>query len=410
MATMATQQVATNVTTNTAGKLAEAQKAAQKAVVQQLATAPNATPQTSGINTTKPTNTTQPTQAISMTDYANQIMDQRAQTAQQQSALGTQLANANKTVGTVNRESLASGALGNQDPLSKEARSKLTTYEQLISSQPAAYDPMRWAEGESIARSRIDPIYQQQVAQTLNDSARQAVKTGFYGQIPAEQMKQNALAAVEAQRTSDTFNSALDLMSKSNADRQTAYQNRYQAYRDQVGDVLNDYHVTVDAYDSDYTKWLQNEQFKWDKDYQQQTLDLDKWYKESQQALAKTQQDIDYKIALANLTGDIDGQRTLAGQAQDNANRMAALQEQYQRAQIAALNASTASNPSKTVKSGGGGGGVVAPKTPASSGADSSMMVGGTAIPTTPRRGDAGGAEKAGYTYTGIPGVYVPNK
>jgi len=314
---------------------------------------PTTTEDTTGqtASTTASTTTSpepQPTKAISMTDYANQIMDARAQKQAANTQLASQLSSANTTSGTINREDLNAGALGNQDPLSSEARSKLNAYESLITSQPSQYDPMRYAEAESISRSRIDPVYQQQVEQALKDASRNAVKSGFFGQIPAEQMKQNALASIEAQRTSDTYNSALDLMNKSNADRLQAYQAKYQAYRDQVGDVANDYQITKDAYDSDYTKWLQNEQFKWDKDYQQQTLDLDKWYKQQEVALEKQKQEYDQRIAVAQLTGDWEGQRTLEGQRLDLEKQQAALQAQYQQAQINVLNASL----SKTSSSG----------------------------------------------------------
>ena len=334
----------------------------------------------------------QPTKAVSMTDYANQIMDARAQkaSANNPSALTSQLSSANTTSGTINRENLNAGALGNKDPLSSEARGKLNAYETLITTQPAQYDPMRYAEAESISRSRIDPVYQQQVEQTLKDASRAAVRSGFYGQIPAEQMKQNALASVEAQRTSDTYNSALDLMNKSNADRQTAYQARYQAYRDQVGDVGNDYQITKDAYDSDYTKWLQNEQFKWDKDYQQQTLDLDKWYKQQTTALAQAQFEFDKKIAVAQLTGDWEGKRTLEGQKLDLQKQQAALDAAYQQAQINALNnslsKSSGGSSSKSSNSGAAAGAAAAaPKT--------------TGVVTSPSYGNTSASSNANVTY-----------
>jgi hypothetical protein len=164
-----------------------------------------------------------------------------------------------------------------QDPLSTEERNKLGVYESYIGKAPTPYEPMKFTEAESLARFRQDPLYEQQLADALKAQNKAAVKTGFYGQLPAEQLKQNASANVEAQRQSGIYDDAMALLDQSDRSAQSAYSVKYQSYRDMMDDLLKDYGLTNDAYTVD-----------WDRNYQTWQEEFDRWWE--QESLRKEQE------------------------------------------------------------------------------------------------------------------------
>lgn len=81
----------------------------------------------------------------------------------------------------------------------------------------ALRDFMTWAEAESIARERMNPMYNQYVDQQMRDIDLKALQGGFYGQLPTEALRQQALAANEGNRTQAIIDYATQLLA---ADRE----------------------------------------------------------------------------------------------------------------------------------------------------------------------------------------------
>lgn len=87
--------------------------------------------------------------------------------------------------------------------------------------EAALRDFMTWAEAESIARERMNPLYNQYLDQQMQNIDLKALQGGFYGQLPTEALRQQALAATEGDRTQAIIDYATQLL---NADREGVLQ------------------------------------------------------------------------------------------------------------------------------------------------------------------------------------------
>ena len=83
--------------------------------------------------------------------------------------------------------------------------------------ETALRDFMTWAEAESIARERMNPLYNQYIDQSMRNIDLKALQGGFYGQLPTEALRQQALAETEGNRTQAIIDYATQLLS---ADRE----------------------------------------------------------------------------------------------------------------------------------------------------------------------------------------------
>lgn len=83
--------------------------------------------------------------------------------------------------------------------------------------EAAIRDYMTWAEAQSIARERMNPLYDKYIKQQLDDIDLKALRGGFYGQLPTEALRQQAMAATEGDRTQAIIDYAQQLL---DADRE----------------------------------------------------------------------------------------------------------------------------------------------------------------------------------------------
>lgn len=100
-------------------------------------------------------------------------------------------------------------------------------------------DFLSWYEAQALAQERSNPLYNQALQQSLSNIDKQAIKSGFYGQLPTEALKNQATAEIEAQRNADIMDLANQLVGES---------------RDSAMDKLN---ALLSAKDSDVNSLLQ---------------------------------------------------------------------------------------------------------------------------------------------------------
>lgn len=84
-------------------------------------------------------------------------------------------------------------------------------------NEAAIRDYMTWAEAQAIARERMNPLYDKYIKQQLDDIDLKALRGGFYGQLPTEALRQQAMAATEGDRTQAIIDYAQQLL---DADRE----------------------------------------------------------------------------------------------------------------------------------------------------------------------------------------------
>ena len=223
-------------------------------------------------------------QAMSMDAYANQLLTQKAddrkvQFENLQNELKASIPKfKGVSTGWSDKDNFNPAIKSGKDPLSKESRNKLGIYESYIGQAPALYDPMRFTEALSLAKYGTDPFFNHQLNQTLDAYNKAAVKSGFAGQIPTEQLKYNAIADSEAQRTQMNFENMMKVLAQDDAMKSSHWGKAYQSYRDMMGDLLTDYGVTTDAYDND-----------WNKHYSTWRENFNRWIQEQQLELQKQQ-------------------------------------------------------------------------------------------------------------------------
>ena len=219
-------------------------------------------------------------QPVSMADYANQLMTQRAEeTKNKYAGLQEELKKATPkftgtSTGVSTKDNFNPAVRSGKDPFAPEERKKLGVFESYIGQMPALYDPMRFSEAMSFARFRNDPFYQQQLDQMLNSQNKAAVRTGFYGQLPSEQLKQNAISDVEASRQQQNFESAMGLLKADENSKYMQYGLQYQGYRDMMDDLLKDLNLVNTGYTTDWNRNYQSWQESFNQYIQEQQLAL----------------------------------------------------------------------------------------------------------------------------------------
>lgn len=86
-----------------------------------------------------------------------------------------------------------------------------------VGDETALRDFMTWAEAQALARERMNPLYNQYIDQSMRNIDLQALRGGFYGQLPTEALRQQALAETEGNRTQAIIDYAQQLI---DADRE----------------------------------------------------------------------------------------------------------------------------------------------------------------------------------------------
>lgn len=78
---------------------------------------------------------------------------------------------------------------------------------------------LTWPEAQAIAREYYNPIYNESLDRSMENIDKRSLNSGFYGQLPAEAMKREAIASAEVEKASAITELALSLM---NDDRDVA--------------------------------------------------------------------------------------------------------------------------------------------------------------------------------------------
>jgi hypothetical protein len=117
------------------------------------------------------------------------------------------------------------------------------------------YDSLTWDQALAMAEEQVNGAFSKQLDTTLDKLNTSALQTGFYGQLPAEQLRQNAIAESEVERQQAIYELAnqLQAASQTEAQRQftdamqtsqqrlntvvTVFQQLYQYVRDKVSDM-----------------------------------------------------------------------------------------------------------------------------------------------------------------------------
>jgi hypothetical protein len=240
----------------------------------------------------------------------------------------------------------AAWASRNQTLLGNIDADRTAAINQLQNNQPTMGSMMDWAQAMTQARQKEDPLYDQKVASDTNTIEQNAVKSGFYGQLPTEALKQQTAASDEAARNSDIFDLANDIMTNANNMTISEYTAKEQTFKD-----------SLDGYFSLLSADSGEQNQEWQQNYDDNSL-----------AFQKEQEAFQEAISIAGLTGNWNGQRTLQGQLDDatkayNAAQTKLLQEQAQKqaidnqtenaankANIANTNADTAAKQASTAE------------------------------------------------------------
>lgn len=117
------------------------------------------------------------------------------------------------------------------------------------------YNSLTWDQALAMAEEQVNGAFSKQLDTTLDKLNTSALQTGFYGQLPAEQLRQNAIAESEVERQQAIYELAnqLQAASQTEAQRQftdamqtsqqrlntvvTVFQQLYQYVRDKVSDM-----------------------------------------------------------------------------------------------------------------------------------------------------------------------------
>jgi hypothetical protein len=243
--------------------------------------------------------------SYSYLDMANQLLDKRATEAKAedeawQKTMSNQLASFSNS----------------SSEMTPEQQGYANTVKATLSESGPKLDPsMKWSEAQTLARSRYNPSYEQDLKAKQSAINKESVKSGFYGQLPSEQLKQNAAAAVEAEKSAKVFDFAQQLMKDSEESAFKKYELERQAFKDKVDSIFS----LWSAVSADIEAGRANE------------------------------------LSVAELTGLYRGIKTLAGRAQDNADAESAMRLQQMAADIeltyanvAGTNAGTANTKANT--------------------------------------------------------------
>lgn len=86
------------------------------------------------------------------------------------------------------------------------------------------YNTLSWEEALKRAEEQVNGKYSEKLDYNLNKLNNNALQTGFYGQLPTEALKQQAVASTEVDRQQAVYDLATQLMEQSQAQAQQMYQ------------------------------------------------------------------------------------------------------------------------------------------------------------------------------------------
>lgn len=89
---------------------------------------------------------------------------------------------------------------------------------------PELEEFLSWAEAQALASERYNPAYNKALKQQLSSLDTTALKTGFFGQLPTEALKQQAVASAENEKYSAIMDLARGLMSDSQGAASTKFE------------------------------------------------------------------------------------------------------------------------------------------------------------------------------------------
>lgn len=115
------------------------------------------------------------------------------------------------------------------------------------------YDRLSWEQAQARAADQLNAAYNQRLKNNLDKLNRQALQTGFFGQLPAEQLRQQAVAENEVARQQAINELANTLYNNSYNEAQTEYNADTQRTQNQVSNL----NTIFNAYQT-YTKSMRD--------------------------------------------------------------------------------------------------------------------------------------------------------
>ena len=96
---------------------------------------------------------------------------------------------------------------------------------KMINEKPEIGKVMTDAEAQARARNQFNTSYEKAMKERMRQIDINALRTGFFGQLPTEALKANAAAEIEAQKEGQIQSRASDLVTDSRDEAQRAYTN-----------------------------------------------------------------------------------------------------------------------------------------------------------------------------------------
>lgn len=134
------------------------------------------------------------------------------------------------------------------------------------------YDTLTWEQALAQAGEQMNGRYDQQLNNTLDSLNQKALETGFYGQLPTEALRQQAVASNEVERQSAINDLARSLMSDSRDYAQTQLTADTQTSQNRVSTIQQIYNMLAEYRQQELENALKNAQTQQEYDQVQQGL------------------------------------------------------------------------------------------------------------------------------------------
>jgi hypothetical protein len=113
---------------------------------------------------------------------------------------------------------------------------------------------LTWEQALSQASNQLGATYDASLNNTLDSLNRQALETGFYGQLPTEALRQQAAAAAEVDKQAAIYDLANDLMSNSRDYAEQLFNDDTQTNQDRLNVLTQVIDYLYDDYANDLSK------------------------------------------------------------------------------------------------------------------------------------------------------------
>lgn len=109
------------------------------------------------------------------------------------------------------------------------------------------YNKLSWAEALKMAEEQVNGQYNEKLDYNLNRLNTNALQTGFYGQLPTEALKQQAVASTEVDRQKAVYDLATQLMQSSQDEAQRMYEDDMQTTQQRIETITTIFNQVYQA-------------------------------------------------------------------------------------------------------------------------------------------------------------------